>query len=114
MAHLGHCPPGRHRSILARLGITLAFKHFEAARIAFQSPVTLSSPNSELRFNQKKDASARGMRAALMEEELDEKSCIISSASAKFLLREARYHCYEQECLAIVQAIKPYRPFLEV
>ncbi|CAB0029094.1 unnamed protein product, partial [Trichogramma brassicae] len=38
---------------------------------------------------------------------------IISYASAKFSGAERRYHCNEQECLAIIWAIRHFRPYLE-
>lgn len=37
---------------------------------------------------------------------------MISYASVKFSLAETRYHCNEQECLAVIWAIKKYRPYL--
>ncbi|XP_033228813.1 uncharacterized protein LOC117180422 [Belonocnema kinseyi] len=81
-------------------------QHFENAKAAFQKPITLSRPDPELRFVLQTDASARGMGAVLMQDESDGKWRIISFASAKFSPTEARYHCNEQECLAIVWAIK--------
>ncbi|CAB0036923.1 unnamed protein product [Trichogramma brassicae] len=38
---------------------------------------------------------------------------IIAYASAKFSVTEEKYHCNEQECLAVVWAIKRFRPYLE-
>ena len=38
---------------------------------------------------------------------------IISYASAKFTPTEAKYHSNEQECLAVVWALKKYRPYIE-
>ena len=48
-----------------------------------------------------------------MQQEPNGKRCIISYESAKFSPTEARYHCIEQECLAIICAIKTYRAHLE-
>lgn len=88
-------------------------KHFEAAKVALQQPVTLSRPDPDLRFVLQTDASAHGMGAVLMQDKSDGKRRIVSFASAKFSRTEARYHCNEQECLAIVWAIKRFRPLLE-
>ena len=38
---------------------------------------------------------------------------VISYASANFTSIESNYHCNEQECLAVIWAIKRYRPYLE-
>jgi hypothetical protein len=38
---------------------------------------------------------------------------VISYASAKFSPTEAKYHSNEQECLAVVWALRKYRPLLE-
>lgn len=46
------------------------------------------------------------MGVVLMQEDADRKWYVKSFTSAKFSPTEARYHCNEQECLAIVWAIK--------
>jgi hypothetical protein len=38
---------------------------------------------------------------------------VISYASAKFSPAEAKYHSNEQECLAVVWALRKYQPLLE-
>ena len=53
------------------------------------------------------------MGAVLLQEDTKGQRHIISYASAKFSPTEARYHCNEQECLAVIWAIKRYRPYLE-
>ena len=88
-------------------------QYFEAAKLAFQQPISLSRTDPSLRFVLQTDASAKGMGAVLMQEGSDNTRRIISFASAKFSPAESRYHCNEQECLAIIWAIKRYRPFLE-
>ena len=86
---------------------------FEVAKLAFQNPTSLSRPDPRLPFVLQTDASARGMGAVLMQEATDGSRRIVSYASAKFSPAESRYHCNEQECLAIIWAIKRYRPYLE-
>ena len=76
-------------------------------------PLTLDRPDSVLPFILQKDASARGMGAILMQEGAGNQRRIISFASSKFTLAESRYHCNEQECLAVIWAIKRYRHYLE-
>ena len=53
------------------------------------------------------------MGAVLYQEEQIGKRHIASYASAKFSPVEARYHCNEQECLAVIWEIKRYRPYLD-
>ena len=53
------------------------------------------------------------MGAVLTQETADGKRNVISYASAKFSPAETRYHCNEQECLAVIWAIRHYRPYLE-
>ena len=78
-------------------------QHFEAAKLAFQEPISRSRPDPSLRFVIQTDASAKGMGAVLMQEGPDNNTRrIISFASAKFSPAESRYHCNEQN-----------RPFLE-
>ncbi|XP_033222580.1 uncharacterized protein LOC117176448 [Belonocnema kinseyi] len=86
---------------------------FERAKLAFQNPQSLSRPDPNLTFVLQTDASAKGMGAVLMQEGLDGKRRIISFASAKFSDTESRHHCNEQECSALIWAIKRYRPYLE-
>ena len=86
---------------------------FEALKEAFRNPNQLSRPDPDLPFVLQTDASAVGMGAVLMQEGPEGERRIISYASAKFSPTEARYHCNEQECLAVVWAIKKYRPYLE-
>ena len=86
---------------------------FEKLKDAFRSPTPLSRPDPDLTFILQTDASAIGMGAVLMQQDQEGKRRIISYASAKFQPVETRYHCNEQECLAVVWAITRYRPYLE-
>ncbi|CAB0043274.1 unnamed protein product [Trichogramma brassicae] len=85
---------------------------FERAKEAFEGPLRLDRPTPGLPFVLQTDASARGMGAVLYQQVGDRRR-IIAYASAKFTPAESRYHCNEQECLAIVWAIKRFRPYLE-
>ena len=53
------------------------------------------------------------MGAALYQPRADGDKNIISYSSAKFKPVETRYHSNEQECLAVVWAVKKYRHLLE-
>ena len=90
-----------------------AQKALEATKAAFRNHQPLSRPDPALPFILQTDASAQGMGAVLMQQEANGHRRIIAYASAKFSATEARYHCNEQECLAIIWAIKRYRPYLE-
>ena len=86
---------------------------FENLKEAFRNSDQLSRPDPDLPFILQTDASAVGMGAVLMQNAPEGKRRIISYASAKFSPTEARYHCNEQESLAVIWAIKKYRPYLE-
>ena len=86
---------------------------FENIKEEMKKPLKLSRPNPQLPFILQTDASAKGMGAVLLQEDSSKQRFIISYASAKFGPTEARYHCNEQECLAVIWAIKRYRPYLE-
>lgn len=86
---------------------------FEAIKRAFKNPAPLSRPDPNLPFILQTDASSLGIGAVLYQEDDSGKRHIISYASAKFSPTESRYHCNEQECLAIIWAIKKYHPYLE-
>ena len=90
-----------------------AQESLEKAKVAFCNHLPLSRLDPSLPFILQTDASAKGMGAVLMQQETKGKRRIISYASAKFSSTKARYHCNEQECLAIIWAIKRYRAHLE-
>jgi hypothetical protein len=58
------------------------------------------------------DASGLGVAAVLYQERNGLRN-IISYSSARLNDAQRRYHINEQECLAVVFAIKKYRPYLE-
>lgn len=85
---------------------------FEKVKIAASEAKALSRPDFQKTFILQTDASNLGMSAVLFQE-ADGKRQIISYASAKFKEAEIKYHVNEQECLALVWAIKMYSAYLE-
>ena len=79
----------------------------------FKNPLILSRPRPDLPYFVQTDAYARVMEVVLFQQEPGKNRRIISHASAKFSPTEAKYHCNEQECLAIIWAIKRFRQYLE-
>jgi hypothetical protein len=63
------------------------------------------------RFFLQTDASCVGIAAVLYQEE--DRRLVISHASAKLNQPQQKYHINEQECLAIVWAVRRYRAYLE-
>lgn len=84
-----------------------AAQSFESVKEAFRQPLMLGRPDPDLTFTLQTDASKLWLGAVLYKERPD------GSRSAKLRLAETRYHSNEQECLAIIWAIKKYRPYLE-
>ena len=88
-------------------------KAFEKIKEEMKKPLKLSRPIPQLSFILQMDASVKGMSVVLLQENSSKRTSVISYASAKFNPTEARYHCKEQECLAVIWAIKRYLPCLE-
>lgn len=86
---------------------------FEAVRSAFSQPLKLSRPDPELPTVLQTDASQKGLGAVLYQTTAEGERRVISYASAKLTETEKKYHSNELECLALVWAIKKYRPYLE-
>ncbi|CAH0563176.1 unnamed protein product, partial [Brassicogethes aeneus] len=80
---------------------------------ALEQPHKLERPNPAWKFILQVDASDAGMGAVLMQLDGEEKKHIIHYSSAKYHQNEKNYHVNEKECLAMVWAIKRYRPYLE-
>jgi hypothetical protein len=85
---------------------------FDNLKAAIDKPLMLHRPNPELNFILQTDASGVGIAAVLYQEQQHTRR-IISYASARLNEAQRRYHINEQECLAIVWAVKKYRPYLE-
>lgn len=85
----------------------------KALKSALATCKPLSRPDPTLPFVLQTDASSIGIAAVLYQHGSDGARKIISYASARLTEAERRYHINEQECLAIVWAVKRYRPYLE-
>lgn len=86
---------------------------FLATKELFRQPLSLHRPDPNEPFILQTDASKLGMGAVLFQYGPEKQRRIVSFASAKFKPVEQRYHCNEQECLAVVWAVKKYRRYLE-
>lgn len=73
-------------------------------------PLQLRRPDFTQPFVLQTDASGKGIAAVLYQEPGRK---IIAFASAKLSPTEQRYHANEQECLAVVWAMRFFRPYLE-
>ena len=78
-----------------------------------EKPPKLDRPDPGLSYALQTDASDHGMGAVLFQIGKDGQRRIISFASAKFKPAESRYHFNEQECLAVIWAIRRYHVYLE-
>lgn len=86
---------------------------FDQLKHILSQPLELKRPEPDLPFVLQTDASGVGLGAALYQETPLGSKRVISYASARLRPHEKRYHSNELECLAIVWAIKRYRPYLE-
>jgi hypothetical protein len=89
-----------------------AQKAFDDLKTAIDQPLLLHRPDASREYVLQTDASGLGVAAVLYQEE-DGQRKIISYASARLNDAQRRYHINEQECLAVVFAVKRYRPYLE-
>lgn len=86
---------------------------FLAIKEAAARPMFLHRPDFKLPFVLQTDASGIGGSAVLYQEGPAQERHVVSYASVRFNKTEQKYHINEQECLAVVWAIKRYRPYLE-
>jgi hypothetical protein len=89
---------------------TLEQEAFESVKGALSAPLMLHRPDPNKTFVLQTDASGVGMAAVLYQED-GANLRVISYSSARFNKTERRYHSNEQECLAVVWAIRRYRPY---
>ncbi|KAK9700892.1 RNase H-like domain found in reverse transcriptase [Popillia japonica] len=85
---------------------------FDALKTAASKPLFLYRPDLGKPFVLQTDASSIGAAAVLYQEEEGHRR-IVSYSSLRFNKTEQRYHINEQECLAVIWAIRRYRPYLE-
>lgn len=85
---------------------------FRQLKTELTAPITLSRPDFKRKFTLQTDASGTGIAAVLYQEDEGQRR-IISFGSAKLTETQRRYHINEQECLAIIWAVKRYRHLLE-
>ncbi|KMQ83753.1 reverse ribonuclease integrase, partial [Lasius niger] len=85
---------------------------FESIKECITSPPILACPKFELPFVLQTDASSVGIGAVLTQE-TEGVEQVIAFASRALSEAERKYATTEQECLAVVWAIKKFRPYLE-
>lgn len=85
---------------------------FQKIKDAISKPLELDRPDFSQPFFVQTDASGKGIAAVLFQMD-NGKRRIITYGSAKLTATEQRYHVNEQECLAVVWALRRYRSFLE-
>jgi len=85
---------------------------FEHIRARLLSAPTLSCPDFEVPFALQTDASSVGLGAVLTQS-INDVENVVAFASRALSEPEKRYSVTEQECLAVVWAIKKFRPYLE-
>lgn len=90
-----------------------AQKAFQRIKAEFSKPLRLHRPVLNVPYVLQTDASGVGLGAVFYQAAEDGKRHIISYSSTKLNATEAKYHVNEQECLALVWAVKKYRPLLE-
>src|SRR2546430_16402504 len=99
----------------------IPFKWTQKQQTAFDSlkerlilaPI-LSYPDFELPFILYTDASGTGLGAVLSQKQKDGKEHVISYASRSLNVHEQNYPVTDQECLAIVWALKKFSHYLEL
>ena len=85
----------------------------ESIQDVCKQPLQLSRPDPELPYTLQTDASAIGTGAVLCQTTSKGEKRVVSYASARFTPVESQYHSNEQEFLAVIWAIKKFRPLLE-
>lgn len=86
---------------------------FENVQRAIENCNSLHRPDYTKPFILQTDASSIGMSSVLYQEDAGGNRNIISYASAKFSNTTRKYHINEQECLAVIWALKLFNGYLE-
>lgn len=91
-----------------------AAESFQALKTALVSPPVLAQPDFKKTFHLQCDASNTGIGAVLFQKSDDgEKEQPLYYYSAKLTNSEKNYSVTERECLAVIRAVKKFRPYLE-
>ena len=85
---------------------------FEVIKSCLVNSPTLSCPDFEKPFVVQTDASSVGL-GAVLSQEIGGAEHVIAYASRSLSDAEKKYSTTEQECLAVVWAIRKFRPYLE-
>ncbi|KAK9710011.1 RNase H-like domain found in reverse transcriptase [Popillia japonica] len=85
---------------------------FNALKTVASKPLFLYRPDLGKPFVLQTDASSIGAAGVLFQKEEGQRR-IVSYSSLRFNKTEQRYHIKQQECLAVIWAIKRYHPYLE-
>lgn len=85
---------------------------FDKVKEAFTKLEPLHRPKADLPYVLQTDASKIGLGATLYQQDGEQKR-IIANISATLNDAETRYSSNEKECLAVLWAIKKFRPYLE-
>lgn len=85
---------------------------FQRVKDACSGNLRLHRPDFTLPFTLQTDASLLGISAVLHQDH-DGQRRVIAYASATLNAVQKRYHINELECLAVVWAVKKFRPYLE-
>lgn len=86
---------------------------FEKLKTALISAPVLTQPDFTKKFYLQCDASNLGIGAVLFQKDHDDKEHPINFFSAKLTTAEKNYSVTERECLAVIKAMKKFRPYLE-
>lgn len=90
-----------------------AEKSFEQLKILLTSPPILAQPDFHKTFYLQCDASNSGVGAVLFQINENNEEQPIYYYSSKLTSAEKNYSVTERECLAVIKAIKKFRPYLE-
>lgn len=86
---------------------------FEKLKSALISPPILAQPNFNKKFYLQCDASNLGIGAVLFQKDEENREQPLYFYSSKLTTAEKNYSVTERECLAVIKAIKKFRPYIE-
>lgn len=86
---------------------------FDLLKVALTNPPVLAQPNFHKPFHLQCDASNSGIGAVLFQLDDNNEEKPLFFYSSKLTKSEKNYSVTERECLAVVKAVKKFRPYLE-